>query len=82
MDLGSQKPDPDIGLRLGFLTPFSARPDGESSTQPRPVPLAEDPTEMHDLSETHPEKLAEVIALWEDYVKRGNVILPDETSGY
>jgi len=44
--------------------------------------LAEDPTEMHDLAESHPEKLAEMIALWEDYVERNNVILPDETSGY
>ena len=44
--------------------------------------LAEDPTEMHDLAETHPEKLAEMIALWDDYVERNNVILPDQTSGY
>ncbi len=44
--------------------------------------LADDPTEMHDLSVTHPEKLAEMIALWDDYVERVNVILPDQTSGY
>ncbi len=44
--------------------------------------LAEDPGEMQDLSTTHPEKLAAMITLWEDYVARNNVILPDQTSGY
>ena len=44
--------------------------------------LADDPAEMHDLSATHPEKLAVMIALWDDYVERVNVILPDQTSGY
>jgi arylsulfatase len=44
--------------------------------------LAKDPAEMHDVSAVHPEKLAAMIALWEDYVERNNVILPDETSGY
>ena len=44
--------------------------------------LADDPAEMHDLSATHPERLADMIALWDDYVERVNVILPDQTSGY
>ena len=44
--------------------------------------LADDPAEMHDLSVTHPKKLAELIALWNDYVERVNVILPNQTSGY
>ena len=44
--------------------------------------LSDDPAEMHDLSASHPDKLAEMIALWDDYVERNNVILPDETSGY
>lgn len=44
--------------------------------------LSDDPAEIHDLSASHPEKLAEMIVLWEDYVERNNVILPDQTSGY
>ncbi len=44
--------------------------------------LADDPTEMHDLSVTHSEKLAEMIALWDEYAAQVNVILPDQSSGY
>lgn len=44
--------------------------------------LADDPAEMHDLSETHPEKLAAMIALWDDYVENNNVIVPDSLIAY
>jgi arylsulfatase len=38
--------------------------------------LAADPAERHDLAAKHPEKLKAMIALWDDYVKRNNVVLP------
>ena len=44
--------------------------------------LADDPAQIHDLSESHPEKRAAMLALWDDYVERNNVILPDRLSGY
>ncbi len=44
--------------------------------------LADDPSEMHGLSATRSEKLAEMIALWDDYAEQVNVILPDKASGY
>jgi arylsulfatase len=39
--------------------------------------LREDPGETRDLSGEHPEKRRELIALWDEYVKRNNVIIPD-----
>jgi len=44
--------------------------------------LADDPSEMHGLSATRSEKLAEMIALWDDYAEQVNVILPNKASGY
>lgn len=41
--------------------------------------LAEDPGERHDLAKANPEKLKELIALWEEYVQTNNVILPNRT---
>ena len=38
--------------------------------------LAADAAERNDLAAKHPEKLKAMIALWDDYVKRNNVILP------
>lgn len=38
--------------------------------------ITEDPGEVHDLSSREPEKLAEMIALWEQYAEQHNVILP------
>ncbi len=39
--------------------------------------LAEDPGERNDLAEQHPERVAKLTALWEEYVKTNGVILPD-----
>jgi arylsulfatase len=39
--------------------------------------LRDDPGETQDLSAEHPEKKAELVALWDEYVKRNNVIIPD-----
>ncbi len=38
-----------------------------------------DPSERHDLAATHPEKLRELLGLWDDYVRRNNVILPSRS---
>ncbi|NVK44211.1 MAG: arylsulfatase [Oceanospirillaceae bacterium] len=44
--------------------------------------LKTDLAERHDLAAQEPEKLAEMKALWEQYAKDNNVILPDQVSGY
>lgn len=41
--------------------------------------LAEDLGEKHDLSAREPKKLQEMIALWDEYVRRNKVVLPDMT---
>ena len=44
--------------------------------------VADDLAEMRDLSAQHPQKLNELITLWEKYVQENSVILPDWISGY
>lgn len=44
--------------------------------------LAEDPAELNDLSVKNPEKLAEMIAHWEEYVAETNLVIPDSWDGY
>lgn len=39
--------------------------------------LATDLGERHDLAAQHPEKVKALLALWDDYVRANNVILPD-----
>ncbi len=41
------------------------------------INLREDPAEMRDLSETHPDKREAMLALWEEYVKRNGVIISE-----
>lgn len=41
--------------------------------------LAKDPSERKDLAAANPTKLKEMIVLWEDYVKKNNVILPNRS---
>jgi len=38
--------------------------------------VAADPAERKDLAAEHPEKLKAMVALWDDYVRTNNVILP------
>ena len=38
--------------------------------------IADDPREVVDLADRYPEKLQELLALWEEYVANNNVILP------
>ena len=44
--------------------------------------LADDPAEMNDLAHTNPEKLQEMLALWEQYTQEINFIYPDTLTGY
>lgn len=44
--------------------------------------LSNDLGEQHDLSKKQPEKLAEMLALWEQYSKDNNIIIPNWVSGY
>lgn len=44
--------------------------------------LAEDPTELTDLAANEPDKLREMIALWEQYAIENGVIIPDKVMGY
>lgn len=37
--------------------------------------LASDPGEIHDLADSHPDKLAELLTLWDRYVEENGVIL-------
>jgi arylsulfatase A-like enzyme len=39
--------------------------------------LREDPAEMRDLSTVHPEKREALLKLWEEYVKKNNVIVSE-----
>jgi arylsulfatase A-like enzyme len=41
--------------------------------------LVADPAERSDLAAANPEKVKEMLALWEDYVKRHNVVLPNRS---
>jgi arylsulfatase len=41
--------------------------------------LAADPAERNDLAARHPGKLKALLALWDEYVKANNVILPSRT---
>ena len=41
--------------------------------------LSTDPAEFHDVAAQNPEKVKELVALWDDYVKKNNVILPSRS---
>jgi arylsulfatase len=41
--------------------------------------LASDPAERHDLAAEHPDKVKSMVALWDDYVRANNVILPNRS---
>ena len=44
--------------------------------------LADDPSELRDLAATHPEKLAEMILLWDRYAEENQVIIPNQVMGF
>jgi arylsulfatase len=41
--------------------------------------LSSDPAERFDVASQNPGKVRELLALWEDYVKKNNVILPSRS---
>jgi arylsulfatase len=41
--------------------------------------LAQDPAERNDLAAQKPDKLKEMLALWDNYAQENNVIIPDRT---
>jgi arylsulfatase len=41
--------------------------------------LAADPGELKDLAAEHPDKLKEMVALWDDFARRNNVVLPNRS---
>ncbi|HEX5667680.1 MAG TPA: arylsulfatase, partial [Chitinophagaceae bacterium] len=41
--------------------------------------LVTDPAERNDLAAANPEKLKEMLALWEDYIKKNKVVLPNRS---
>jgi arylsulfatase A-like enzyme len=41
--------------------------------------LASDPGEVKDLAADRPDKVREMIALWDDYVRKNNVVLPNRS---
>lgn len=41
--------------------------------------LAADPGELKDLAAERPDKVREMVALWDDYVQRNNVVLPNRS---
>jgi len=41
--------------------------------------LADDPAERHDLAATHPDKVKQMLLLWDDYVRKNNVVIPDRS---
>lgn len=44
--------------------------------------LAEDPTELFDLSAQYPDKLQEMLVLWDHFAAENNVIIPNKVMGY
>jgi len=42
--------------------------------------LATDPAERKDLAAEHPDKLKQLLALWDEYVRTNNVILPSRSA--
>ena len=44
--------------------------------------LGRDPSEARDLASAEPDKLAEMLRLWEDYVRVNDVVLPARDMGY
>lgn len=41
--------------------------------------VVSDPAERNDVAAQYPDKVRELLALWNDYVKRNNVIIPDRS---
>ncbi|MBT3458150.1 MAG: hypothetical protein HN442_01045, partial [Halieaceae bacterium] len=44
--------------------------------------VSTDLAEQHDLASKRPNKLKELIELWEVYAEENNIVIPDWNSGY
>ena len=44
--------------------------------------VSTDLAEQHDLASKRPDKLKELIELWEVYAHENNIVIPDWNSGY
>jgi arylsulfatase len=64
------------GIRKGdWKAIWIPAPEGTSDWQLYDV--AADPAEMHDLASAEPARLAEMLALWDDYVARTGIVMVD-----
>lgn len=64
------------GIRKGdWKAIWIPAPEGTSDWQLYDV--AADPAEMHDLAAAEPARLAEMLALWDDYVARTGIVMVD-----
>ncbi len=68
-----QEPDDDF---------WTARDPVAEAYQWRLFNLAEDPSELNDVSGQNPGKLQEMIRLWDEYAERNGVIIPNQVMGY
>ncbi len=70
--------------KLVYLPAHESRivPDGVQTDTWQLYNLRDDPSELRDLSEQHPERLSALLELWERYVRDNQVILPDTVSLY
>jgi hypothetical protein len=59
----------------GFLLPRLKEAGGTGDWQL--FNLQDDPAEMNEVSEKHPDKRKAMLRLWDDYVKTNGVILDD-----
>jgi len=44
--------------------------------------LEQDLAEQQDLVNANPDKLAELISLWQEYAAENNIVIPDWNNGY
>lgn len=94
----THEPDEAIGWELFGKTAIRQgdwkiiqEPDDEFWTTRDPVAeayqwklfnIAEDPSELNDVSAQNPGKLQEMIRLWGEYEERNGVIIPNQVMGY
>jgi len=64
----------------GWKIVLQAKPYGSQHWQL--YNLADDPSEQEDLAAREPEKLKAMIALWEQYARNNNIILPDHVNAH
>ena len=61
---------------------FEPRPAGIKTDTWQLYHLVTDPVEMNDLADKYPDKLHEMIALWDQYAADNGIILPESISSY